>query len=423
MPTRRGWAVIGAAAGCLVAARSAALKELYSLGIAAALLPLAGALLVRWGSVNLSIKRRMTARRVFPGARMRVDLDIRNDGGMRTPPLLVEDDAPPAFGGPVRFSLPSLPAGSRTPVGIERTASVRGRYQVGPIRLRLVDPFGLAERYVFVRDIDRVTVYPRIEPLTGDGPPAERAGAGPASVYRLAPEGDEFYAVREYESGDDLRKIHWRSVARTGQLMIKQEEARFFPRATIFVDTRRIAHHGSGADSSLEWCLSAAASTIWHLSRHGFALRLATDELAPAGARSGREAAEGLLEALAIASPSPHTLLTPGLRRVAQRPGAEGALLAILPAPGPEDLRTLGRLKALYGWCGAVLIDADASIASLTPRGRAEADQRMAAAEAALSRAGWRVRTAGPKERFRDLWHGLTLASAPRPSSSSRRSS
>jgi len=422
MPTRRGWAIIGAAAGCLVAARTTAVKELYSLGIAAALLPLVGGLLVRWGSVNLTIKRRVAARRIFPGARMRVDLDVRNEGSVRTPPLLVEDDAPPAFGGPARFSLPSLPAGSRTPVGIERTAAARGRYQIGPIRLRLIDPFGLAERTVIVRDLDRITVYPRIEPLTGGGPPAERAGAGPASVYRLAPEGDEFYAVREYESGDDLRKIHWRSVARTGQLMIRQEEARFFPRATVFVDTRRIAHHGTGGDSSLEWVISAAASALWHLARQGFALRLATEDISPLGARSGRESAESLLEALATVTPSSHATLQRGLRPLAQRPGADGALLAFMPPPGPEDLRTLARLKTLYAWCGAVLIDADASIGSLTPRARAEADQRIAAAEATLARVGWRVRSADTKERFRDLWHGLTLASVPRPSSSQRHS-
>lgn len=422
MPTRRGWAIIGAAAGCLVAARTTAVKELYMLGIAAALLPLVGGLLVRWGSVALDIRRRVAARRIFPGVRMRVDLDVRNEGSMRTPPLLVEDDAPPAFGGPARFSLPALPAGSRTPVGIERTAAARGRYQIGPIRLRLIDPFGLAERTVIVRDLDRITVYPKIEPLVGDGPPAERAGAGPASVYRLAPEGDEFYAVRDYESGDDLRKIHWRSVARSGKLMIKQEEARFFPRATVFVDTRRIAHHGSGADSSLEWIISAAASTLWHLARQGFALRLATEELAPLGARSGKDAAEALLEALAMITPSSHATLQHGLRKMAARPGAEGALLAFMPPPGAEDLRTLVRLRTLYSWCGAVLIDADASISSLTPRGRAEADQKIAAAEATLARAGWRVRSADTKERFRDLWHGLTIASAPRPSSSRQRS-
>ncbi|MGH2829151.1 MAG: DUF58 domain-containing protein, partial [Actinomycetota bacterium] len=354
MPTRRGWAVIGAAAGCVIAARSATVKELYPLGVAAAMLPVIAALVVRWGSVHIEISRRIPARRVFPGTRVRIDLDVVNAGGMPSPPLLVEDDAAPAFGGPARFSLASLPPGSRTSVGIERTAAVRGRYAVGPVRMRLVDPFGLAERFVLLRQTDRVTVYPRVDRLGGEGPPAERAGAGPAAVYRLAPEGDEFYAVREYESGDDLRKIHWRSVARTGELMIRQEEARFFPRATIFADTRRVAHRGSGPESSMEWAISAAASAAWHLARQGFALRLATDDIVPAGARTGRDAADPLLEALAAVTPTQTPGLGAAMRRLSRRPGAEGALIAVLPPPSSEDLRMLARLRTLYTWCGAV---------------------------------------------------------------------
>lgn len=423
MPTRRGWAVIGAAGGSMLAARSSAIKELYAFGLAAALLALVAAIVVRRGSVSITVKRKLAATRVFPGARLRVDLDVRNAGAFSSPPLLVEDDAPPAFGGPARFSLSSLPPGAHTAVGIERQAVIRGRYQVGPVRLRLIDPFGLAERQLVINVVDRVTVYPRIDRLSGEGPPADRSGSGPANVYRLAPEGDEFYAVREYERGDDLRKIHWRSVARHDKLMIRQEEARFYPRATIFLDTRRTAHRGTGADSSMEWAISAAASAAWHLARSGFTLRLGTEELAPAGSRSGRDAADPMLEALATMHGSQAMSLAPGLRRIAHRPGSEGALIAIIPVPSSaEDLRMLARLRTLYTWCGAVLIDADSFSPGLPGRERADADQRLAAAEATLARAGWRVRTADQKERFSDLWLGLTAANASRPNSSSRRS-
>ncbi|MHB8511202.1 MAG: DUF58 domain-containing protein [Actinomycetota bacterium] len=421
MPTRRGWAVIGAAIGSIIAGRSAGIKEMFAIGMAALLLPLAAAIVVRWGSVNIDVKRVMAVRRIFPGSRLRVDLQVRNAGSIPSPPLLVEDDASPAFGGPARFSLSSLPAGARVPVGIERTASIRGKYQLGPLRMRLIDPFGLAERRIVIGDLDRVVVFPKIEELVGDGPPADRAGAGPASVFRLAPEGDEFYGVREYERGDDLRKIHWRSVARTNQMMIRQEEARFFPRATIFVDTRRAAHRGIGSDSSLEWAISAAASAAWHLARRGYALRLATEDLAPTSPRSGREAADPLLEALATMRGTQLSSLATGLKRTARRPGSEGALIAIVASLDPEDLKLLARLRSLYTWCGAVLIDVESFAPRIAPRERANADQALAGAEATLARAGWRVRTADDKERFRDAWHGLTIGSASLPRSSSAR--
>ncbi|TMK23134.1 MAG: DUF58 domain-containing protein [Actinobacteria bacterium] len=240
-------------------------------------------------------------------------------------------------------------------------------------------------------------------------------------MYRLAPAGDEFYAVREYESGDDLRKIHWRSVARTGQLMIRQDEARFYPRATVLLDTRADMHRGSPTDGSFEWAVSAAASTIWHLGREGFGLRFATDDRDPTGVRAGRQGAESLLEALAVLRASAQRSLVPASRRLARRPGADGAMLAIMPPPRPDELAAIARLRGLYRWCGAVIIDV-ASFDSVPPRTRAEADQRLAAAEGALMRAGWRVRSAGARDRFRDVWQTMTGVGPYRQSSASRRS-
>jgi uncharacterized protein (DUF58 family) len=420
VPTRRGWAVVGAAIGCLIGARTAPARELNVIAVAAAFIPIAAVLAVRMGSYRIGIVRRLSSNRVFPGGSFGVELDVHNVGHMPTPPLLIEDHAPPSLGGPARLTLSSLGSGSRTTVKASRTAGTRGRYSIGPVRLRLVDPFGLAERTTDLAVHDPVVVFPPVEQLHGEGPPAERAGAGPAAVFRLAPEGDEFYAVREYISGDDLRKIHWASVARTGELMIRQEEAMFFPRATLFLDTRRKVHRGSGADASVEWAIGAVASVAWHLAREGYALRLGTDELSLTTPRSGREAANPLLEALAVIQPSPVSSLVPGLRRLARRPGADGALFCVLPPPTDEEIRVLGRLRTVYAWCGVVLLDAD-SFTTTQPRARAVADQRLAAAEGALTNAGWRVATAGSHERFKDIWQTLTTGSASRPSSSPAR--
>jgi uncharacterized protein (DUF58 family) len=422
VPTRRGRALIVGALGCYVAARALSVDELFSVALAASILPGLAVAAVRWARYRIGFSRSISPRKLFPGSRLAVEFSVRNIGHLPSPPLLLEDDAPPALGGPGRFSLGSLPPQRRETIVVERRPTQRGRYSVGPLTARLVDPFGLAEASATLATAEDVLVYPRVERLAPGGPPAERAGSGPAAVYRLAPSGDEFYAVREYESGDDLRKIHWRSVARTGQLMIRQDEARFYPRATILLDARSAAHRGHGADSSVEWAISAAASTIWHLGRQGFSLRLATEDREPTGARAGREGAASLLDILAVMQPSAVRALTPSLRRLSRRPGAEGALIAFVPPPStPEELAGLARLRVAYRWCGAVIVDVE-SFGAVTPRTRAEADQRLAAAEGALIRAGWRVRSAGSRERFRDIWLNLVAASAFQQSLGSRHS-
>ena len=94
---------------------------------------------------------------------------------------------------------------------------------------------------------------------------AERASSGPASTTSSRPSrsaagsaadargrrarapmvsdlGDEFLTLREYELGDDLRRVHWRSTARTGELMIRQDEARWRSRAAVVLDVQPDGH-------------------------------------------------------------------------------------------------------------------------------------------------------------------------------------
>jgi uncharacterized protein (DUF58 family) len=421
VPTRRGRALAIGAVVLYAAARALSVDELFSVALAAGILPVLASIAVRWARYRLGFARHISPRKLFPGGKLTIEFSVRNLAHLPSPPLLLEDQAPPALGGPGRFALASLPPQHREQIVVERRPTQRGKYSVGPLTARLVDPFGLAEATATLAVAEDVLVYPRVERLSSGGPPADRAGSGPSTVFRLAPSGEEFYAVREYESGDDLRKIHWPAVARTGQLMIRQDEARFYPRATIFLDARAGAHRGFGAESSIEWAVSAAASTVWHLGRLGFGIRLATDDREPTGIRGGTPGAESLLEILAVLPASQGRTLAPAVRRLMRRPGSEGALIAILPPPRADDLAALARLRVLYRWCGAVIVDVE-GFGSVTPRIRAEADQRLAASERALIRAGWRVRSAGPRDRYREIWQNLVVAQGSLRSSASPRS-
>ena len=78
----------------------------------------------------------------------------------------------------------------------------------------------------------------------------EYAGTGDSRARSVAVHGEDDAATREYRHGDDLRKVHWRSTARVGELMVRREEQPFQSRATVLLDSRTIAHRGSDSAES-----------------------------------------------------------------------------------------------------------------------------------------------------------------------------
>jgi len=421
VPTRRGVALLVAALGLYIQGRLLGIRELHGLAAASLFFPLAAMAFVRWSRHRIGFVRSIAPSRAFAGGTVRFTLTGRNLGKLPSPPLVLEDAAPHALGGVVRVALPSLGPGRSESVAVERRLLRRGRFTLGPLRAKLVDPFGLAEVSAEVAPSSALVVYPHIERLHESGPPEARGGMGRSALHRLASAGEEFYAIRPWEEGDDLRKIHWRSSARRDELMIRQEEVRPFPHATILLDTRAEAHRETATTSSLEYAISAAASAIWELARQGFALRLATSDGGPSGARWGREAADPLLSALATAGSRSQPTMGPVLKRVSSGTGASGALLAIMGPPASDVITPLARLRRAYAWTGIVLLDT-ASFSRAAARERASFDQRLAEAERALTRAGWRVVIAGATDRFGDVWQRMFVGGLSRSSLASRRS-
>jgi uncharacterized protein (DUF58 family) len=408
------------AAGLLfyAAARMASIGEVYAVAFACFVFPIVSMAFVRWGRHSLEFERSIAPRRLFAGAPVRIEVSIRNLSRVQSPPLELDDAAPAQLGGPLRLAAPALGAHGDETLTIGRNALTRGRYSVGPLRARLLDPFGLAEVSKDVAPLVPLIVYPRVEPLHERTPPDRRGGAGRTIASRLAAEGDDFYAVREWQNGDDLRKIHWRSTARRDDLMIRQDEIRPMPRATVLIDSRADAHREA---ESFEWSVSATASVVWELARQGFALRLVTADAGPGGARWGREATDPLLAQLAFVQLSGAHSMLPSVRRAGRRPGAGGALFAIVPPPTQDMLLPLSRLARAYGWCGAVLLDT-ISFSQPSPRERALFDQRLAEADRSLTRAGWSVVIASASDKFANIWQSLLDSGVSRQSSPSLRS-
>ena len=128
------------------------------------------------------------------------------------------------------------------------------------------DAFGLARRVVPSVADSEVLVRPRVYDIVAPVAVGSRVAAEsdlPSPNAMVSDLGDEFLTLREYEVGDDLRRVHWKSTARTGDLMIRQNEARWRSRAAIVFDV-----HPDGHDpESFEVGVVAVASIVTRLVR------------------------------------------------------------------------------------------------------------------------------------------------------------
>jgi uncharacterized protein (DUF58 family) len=240
-------------------------------------------------------------------------------------------------------------------------------------------------------------VYPMVEELDRWALGMHGAGAGESTVRQLFRSAAEFYTMREYVTGDDLRRIHWPSVARTGHLMIRQDETTRRSIATVFLDNRSAALGASGSPA-FERAVSVTATLGRVLIQAGFAVHFATVD-APAALVS-----EGaLLETLAGAGPvrvrGTGEVLT-ALRETAR---GDTSLVFVSSPPMAGEISALIRAGTAFGRKVAVFVyPADPS--TLPPGQAAELEGRAAAARGSLQHAGWEVYVLSPDGRLADVW-------------------
>jgi uncharacterized protein (DUF58 family) len=401
--TTRGRCLLAAGIAAALCGFALGERDLLRVAIFLIALPLVAAAVVARTRFRLSCSRSLAPPRVPAGQAADVRLVLENVSFLPTGLLLLEDEVPYTLGGRPRFTVDRIGPGQHRTVRYPVRSDARGRYRIGPLRLRLADPFGLVELTRSFTAVDQLTVVPAVQAL-----PAVRMGGawetGGESVSRsVAIRGDDDAATREYRNGDDLRKVHWRSTARVGKLMVRREERPWQSRATLMLDTRAGAHRGDGPGSSFEWAVSAVASVGVHAARRGFSVRLITDAGAAAGGGDIRE--EGvLLDHLAEVSASHN----PGLEAAASPlRGTEGlgTLIAVLGLLDADQAALLASTRSPTDVSVGVLVNASGWV-GLSPRAQAEAEAAYDASAEILMRAGWRVLRARHGDTLPRLWPG-----------------
>jgi uncharacterized protein (DUF58 family) len=424
----RGRCLLAAGIATAACAVPLAERDLLRVGAFATFLPLLALLLALATRRTVRLHRTLTPHRLPVGAAATMTLQIAGAG--MAGPLDLVDTTPDAAGAtaPPRFRVSPAMAGATAQYTLRPVR--RGVHRIGPLVAYGTDPLGLAE---FARTVpvdparggrparsagwtrrgrighstERLLVLPRTVALHGIphalGSSDGAHGAGAAG----SGQGRSDVLVRPYRSGDELRRVHWRSTARHDELMVRLEERPWRGGVTVLLDRRAGAHRGHGPTASLEWAVTFAASACVHLIDRGEPVELVTEDGAcpvPPGASGG---ADGVLDALATLRPSAHTDLGgPAL------PGS-GDVLAILGSTGLDELPAL--LARCPGQGHAVLLDVGSWGSGTAPVFTDTGSPASAEATAAALRGtGWAVTVATRGARPEDVWDELVSCPAPR---------
>ena len=440
--TARGSALMTAGITALFCGYVLGQRDLVRVAILLVGAPIIAAVFLSRSRISIASQRSAEPNRVPPGVPILLRISLTNQSILATGSLMLEDRLGPPFEQRARFTLDSLRGRETRTLAYHLPTANRGEYRVGPLVMRLADPFGLVERTRSFRAVSDILVLPAVDPL----PPAPLPGAWDSSLqagsHAIGSHGSDDASIREYRYGDDLRKVHWRSTARLGSMMMRQEERPWHGRTSVLLDTRAVAHRrrsfpaGTFDDDprqsdSFEWALSAAASVATHLQGRGRNLDLVAGELVLRGLAPGL-----LLDRLARLSPASAVNLGLSLS-AAEAGGDESNIFAILGAVDEASLRSLTRRHRSPGSALALLLDTptwatqldnaradgarpladvDGAASGTTtpaPAPRPGGTPEVIRAELALTGAGWRVHRVQAGAPTADAWLALMNQSSP----------
>ena len=339
--TTRGNSFLAAGIAAALAGYLLGERGLLCVGIALVALPLLAAAAARRGQYRLGTSRYISPQRVPAGHTATVTLRLENVSRVATGLLLAEDTVPYALGTRPRYVLDKIERKGRRELTYPLRSDLRGKFEIGPLHLRVADSFGLVELTRSLSGRTMFVVTPRVVPLARTVISRSWAGEGEGRARLASMAGEDDVIPRAYRDGDELRRVHWRSTARYGELMVRREEQRWRNRATVLLDSRSSVHMGNGAASSFEAAVSAAASVGVHIAQEGLTGQFVTD----AGViRGGPFFEDALLDSLAVIRPSVNRTLDGAFSEL--RMAGAGVIIAVLGRLSVAEAQQLAASRA-----------------------------------------------------------------------------
>jgi len=404
-PTLRGWTLGAAGLLLVLLGIGAGSRDVVGLG-AVALLAVAAALgVVAWldaGRVRrpLGVHRRVLPNPVHAGERVGVEMHITASdpaGRARLTGLKFAEQAATELsaGRPLRARVQRTPG--RVVVSYAVQTARRGRWPLGPLVVTRSDLFGTVTSTTTLGEQAEVTVWPTVVPLPA---PSDVLVGEPDRVALGArsPSTDDA-SLRDYREGDDLRRVHWRSSARRGELLVRSDERAGMRPVSVLLDLPLRSTH-------LEWTISLAASVALAMLDAGHPVRLLDGVGAHSTAtgvpflHSRHDGARAALLDRTVDLEAPRTANDAQSRLV-----SAAHLLETTEAGGEIVLGVLGPLGAGARAALAHVADTAQGWAVVRSDPHAPGGTRDARATVeALHRAGWRACEVAPGEPVLDCW-------------------
>lgn len=268
------------------------------------------------------------------------------------------------------------------------TATLRGRHRLGPLVVHALDLFDLFTARATVGEPHELIVYPatvpvREEPYRGEG----RQGLRSSPRAAVLSEGVDFHSIREYQPGDDLRRIHWKTTARLNRFSIMEFEQNFSTNLLLLLDAQRGLHVGVGPQSTFEYGVKLAASLARHELERGNAVGLLArgDCAIHLPMASGEAQWTQVMEALAVIQPEGTTPLAELIAQVPDQGFREATAVLISPAADLRLVPAIVGLRARHIQAVFILLEAS-SFQEPSPASEALDADSLAALAAAGAR-------------------------------------
>jgi uncharacterized protein (DUF58 family) len=397
--TTRGRAFVAAGAAAGVLGLGLGQRTLLSIGGVLIILPVLSVLAASRTRYRISWARSIAPVRVPAGHTASVSIQLDNVSRLPTGLLLAEDTVPYSIGSRPRFILDRIEPGGSRRLSYPIQPDHRGKYAIGPLHVRVADAFGLAKVGSTAAPPSTLVVTPAVTALPHTSLAGSWLGEGDARASTAAAAGEDDVVPRAYRDGDELRRVHWRSTARYGELMVRREEQRWRNRAVLFLDTRLNGHGGRGPASSFEYAVSAAASIGVHMAREEMDTEFVTD--------AGQVTAPGsfedvLLDTLAVIRPSRNASLGMGLNQLPA--DTSGLLIVVAGHLNSGEARQLATARRASGPAMALLLAVSTWAAE---RPGTAATSETDEASRILTAAGWRVATVTADTPLNVAWDML----------------